>query len=151
MTIDDFRGDYWFLSNFYHCEDIVIVLWGYPTMEHYFQAMKTLNKEQREKFKYGTPNNAKFMGRKVKLRPDWDQIRDEVMMAGLRRKFSIPFLRDKLLATGDEILIEGNGWHDNYWGQCNCLRCRHIAGRNKLGILLMQLRAELRGEGWPSE
>jgi predicted NAD-dependent protein-ADP-ribosyltransferase YbiA (DUF1768 family) len=49
-----------------------------------------------------------------------------------------------LLATGDEELIEGNTWHDNTWGNCVCQKCQDIPGRNMLGMLLMELRTEIR-------
>jgi len=55
-------------------------------------------------------------------------------------------LKEKLLNTGEIYLEEGNWWHDNYWGQCNCYRCRNIHGLNKLGKILMQVRDELRGD-----
>ena len=66
------------------------------------------------------------------------------MLDGLRYKFAIPELRDKLLATGDQYLEEGNSWHDNYWGNCDCPRCKDTMGRNMLGQLLMQVREEIK-------
>jgi predicted NAD-dependent protein-ADP-ribosyltransferase YbiA (DUF1768 family) len=61
----------------------------------------------------------------------------------LRQKFAIPELRRQLLDTGHQELEEGNYWHDNEWGNCYCMKCRTIAGKNKLGILLMQVREEI--------
>ena len=61
----------------------------------------------------------------------------------LRKKFSMPELREKLLATGDTTLIEGTTWHDNYWGVCSCEKCGG-RGKNRLGELLMEIREELR-------
>ena len=49
-----------------------------------------------------------------------------------------------LLSTGGGDLVEGNRWHDNFWGRCVCRACRRIGGANVLGTLLMQVRAELR-------
>ena len=66
------------------------------------------------------------------------------MLIGLRKKFANPELRDLLLATGDEELVEGNYWHDNEWGNCTCPRCKNIPGKNKLGKLLMQVREEIK-------
>jgi predicted NAD-dependent protein-ADP-ribosyltransferase YbiA (DUF1768 family) len=65
------------------------------------------------------------------------------MREGLRKKFAIPEFRVKLLATGDEELMEGNTWHDNTWGNCVCAKCQNTPGRNMLGMLLMELRQEI--------
>jgi ribA/ribD-fused uncharacterized protein len=138
--IDCFDGEYAFLSNFYEApvEKGGIV---YPTNEHFFQAMKTLDNEERKKIAAAlTPGQAKRMGRKVKLRPDWDSVRLQIMREGLVLKFLChKDLAKKLVATGDAYLEEGNWWNDTFWGVCNG------AGCNMLGKLLMQLREELRG------
>ena len=82
---------------------------------------------------------AKKLGRTVKLRPDWNEVKLSVMLEVLRHKFNQnPDLADKLLATGDTLLQEGNTWHDYYWGVCNG------KGENNLGKLLMLVRQELR-------
>lgn len=141
--IDSFAGDYEFLSNFY-CSPFTIDGIVYPTVEHYFQAQKTLNMDERQVISNAsTPGRAKRMGRNVNLRPDWEEVKDSVMRIGLVVKFSNPTMREKLLATGDEELVEGNYWHDNYWGSCNCTRCSNH-GKNTLGKMLMALREELR-------
>jgi predicted NAD-dependent protein-ADP-ribosyltransferase YbiA (DUF1768 family) len=62
------------------------------------------------------------------------------MLDALRDKFSDPELRAKLLATGDEFLVEGNHWGDTYWGVCNG------KGRNMLGSLLMKVREEIKND-----
>ena len=147
--IKEFDGKFAFLSNFYpssiHQDGIT-----YPTVEHYFQAMKTLNIEQREAIAAAaTPGIAKRMGRKVNLRPDWETIKVDVMRTGLRLKFSNCELAQKLLATCNEYLIEGNTWHDNCWGDCSCPRCASTTGRNLLGQLLMEVREEVHSE-WAS-
>ena len=49
-------------------------------------------------------------------------------------------IKEKLLATGNSILIEGNYWHDNFWGNCLCSKCKYIKGRNNLGKILMKRR-----------
>lgn len=138
--IDKFRGKYWFLSNFYESpiEDENIT---YPTVEHYFQAQKTLNREEKLKIAKATkPAKAKKMGRQVNLRKDWEDIKLQVMEKALRLKFQDPTLRKKLIATGDEELIEGNPWEDRYWGVCNG------SGKNKLGKLLMKIRKDLQDD-----
>ena len=93
-----------------------------------------------------TPGRAKRLGRKCQLRPDWEEIKIPVMRSALRKKFSDPELKAKLLATGDQHLEEGNTWHDNFWGVCYCDRCQDIMAHNHLGKLLMELRKELKEE-----
>lgn len=136
--IDCFDGEYAFLSNFYEApvEKGGIV---YPTNEHFFQAMKTLDNEKRKEIAAAsTPGQAKRMGRTVKLRPDWEQSKYQIMKEGLTLKFfTHKDLAEKLLATGDAWLIEGNWWGDTYWGVCNGV------GHNMLGNLLMEIRKQL--------
>ena len=144
--IKEFTGKYEFLSNFWHSpftyEGIV-----YPTNEHFFQAMKTLDWNERNWIASAeTPGVAKRRGRTCPLRSDWEKVKDEVMLTGLRIKFSNPALRTQLIMTGDEELVEGNWWHDNTWGSCSCERCVGIYGQNRLGKLLMQVRNEIREE-----
>ena len=55
-------------------------------------------------------------------------------------------LRQMLLDTNNEELIEGNWWHDNCWGDCSCERCKDIKGQNNLGKILMRVREEIRNE-----
>lgn len=87
----------------------------------------------------GTPAAAKRMGRKVVMRPDWDTVKFDIMLDLVRRKFlGHPDLREMLLATGDEQLIEGNYWGDRVWGVCDG------TGENWLGRHLMTVRQELR-------
>jgi hypothetical protein len=80
---------------------------------------------------------------KISLRPDWEKIKVDVMRTGLMLKFTDAALAEKLLATGDEELVEGNWWHDNTWGNCHCPQCSRVGGRNLLGMLLMEVRKEL--------
>ena len=142
--INCFDGEFAFLSNFYPSK-IDDSYFDYPTVEHYFQAAKTLDLEKRAEIAAAdTPGRAKRLGRKVKLRLDWEEIKDQVMLEALRKKFEIPALREKLLATGNKKLIEGNTWHDNTWGDCYCERCKDIKGQNRLGKILMQIREEIK-------
>lgn len=135
--IDNFDGKYAFLSNFYE-SPMTIQDITYPTNEHFFQAMKTLDLLERKKIASAqTPGQAKRLGRQVKLRWDWESVKEDTMLIGLRYKFSNPDLKEKLLATGDEELVEGNWWGDQYWGVCDGI------GKNKLGKLLMKVREEL--------
>lgn len=144
-VINQFRNEYYFLSNFYPAEftDCTGNIW--PSVEHYFQAMKTENYIERAKIrKASTPGKAKSMGRNVDLRSNWNSIRLDVMKIGLLYKFrQNPDLRQKLIDTGDAILIEGNYWHDNVYGDCFCNKCKNIRGQNYLGKLLMGIRTRL--------
>lgn len=116
----------------------------WPTVEHYFQAQKFAGPENaayREQVRNArTAKDAKAMGRtrKVAIRSDWDRIRDDVMLTALRKKFSSPKLEELLIGTGLRPLVEASP-SDEYWG-CG----RSGKGRNRLGQLLMALRAELR-------
>lgn len=144
--IDCFDKEWAFLSNFYESE---IEFEGivYPTNEHFFQAMKTLDVDERRAIANAlTPGKAKRMGRRVTLRPDWEEVKEEVMFLGLCLKFADDQLADWLLETGDEELIEGTTWHDNEWGNCTCSKCKNIPGKNKLGKLLMKVRGMIKEE-----
>ena len=136
--IDRFQFENRFLSNFYPAaiehEGIT-----YPSVEHYYVAMKTLDLEQRTFIsQIGTAGLVKKYGRTLEIRPDWNEVKFGIMEIGLRKKFAIPELKEKLLATGDAYLEEGNWWGDVYWGVCNG------TGENNLGKLLMQIREELK-------
>ena len=143
--IDCFDREYAFLSNFYEApveKDGIV----YPTNEHFFQAMKTLDIEKRKEIAAAdTPGQAKRMGRKLQLRPDWEQSKYKVMKEGLLLKFlTHKDLAKKLIETEDAWLIEGNYWHDNTWGDCKCPQCLFIDGKNWLGTLLMDIRTRLK-------
>ena len=108
--IDRFRGEHAFLSNFHPAP----FRWrgrDWPTAEAAFAASKTLDERERERIRTApSPGHAKRLGRRVKLRPDWERIKDDVMRSLLEAKFAAPELRDALLATGDAVLVEGNTW-----------------------------------------
>lgn len=136
--IASFQGEYRFLSNFYPSE---VELDGmvYPTIEHAFQAAKTLNLDMRESIRQAsTPGKAKRLGRIAPLRADWLGVRLDVKYGLVKQKFSKEPLRTKLLNTGDAELIEGNWWGDTFWGVCMG------KGENNLGKILMRVREELR-------
>ena len=138
MTISLFSGRYAFLSNFYPSQ-IAFEGQFYPTVEHAFQAAKTLDFAERERISsLGTPGLAKKAGRKLNLRPGWNDKRIEVMWHLLQLKFEIPFLRNELLNTFPQELIEGNTWNDTFWGVCDG------KGENQLGVMLMEVRSHLR-------
>jgi hypothetical protein len=137
MTIDKFRGKFHFLSNF---SPSFIKMRGreYATAENAYQAAKTLDLELRRPFETCYPGQAKKMGRKLPLRPDWNDIKDDVMHRIVMHKFTRhPELGELLIATAPHELIEGNNWGDRYWGICNGV------GQNKLGLILMEVREYL--------
>lgn len=144
--INKFAGDYAFLSNFYkltwpiHWRGI-----NYPTVEHFFQAMKTCDFNERLMIaNCQAPNEAKRLGRKVKLRKNWPDIKDIVMEMGVLLKFTMNMdIADKLISTGNTPLVEGNYWHDNYWGNCMCPKCVDVVGMNHLGVTLVIVREKL--------
>jgi ribA/ribD-fused uncharacterized protein len=114
----------------------------WPTSEHYFQAQKFAGTEHEEATRRAaSPMIAARMGRSRKrpLRPDWEQVKEAVMLEALRAKFGQhPELRTKLLATGDLEIIEHTK-NDRHWADGG-----NGSGRNRLGMLLMQIRSELR-------
>ncbi|MBN8292193.1 NADAR family protein [Rhodobacter sp. NTK016B] len=114
----------------------------WPTVEHYFQAQKFHDARYREKIRRAsTPKQAKGLGmtRDLPLRDDWDAVKDAIMLDALRVKFAThPVPRDLLLSTGQRPIVE-NAPGDGYWG-CGA----EGTGLNRLGQLLMQVRAELR-------
>lgn len=143
--VDRFEDQYAFLSNFYPC---TIFYKGviFPSLENAYQAAKYTGEDALnvcQEFAGFTPGKAKRKGRKLPLRSDWDKIKLEVMEELLRIKFVDEVLKRQLLATGEEELIEGNDWHDNFWGCCSCKICCN-RGMNNLGKLLMKLRSEYR-------
>lgn len=140
ITIDSFTGEYAWLSNFYPC---VIKTQGiiYPSVENAYQAAKTLDIDERIYISTLRPGDAKKQGRKVKLRDGWESMKLFIMYELIKIKFQDGFLRSRLLATWDSILIEGNDWNDCYWGVCNNL------GSNHLGNILMSIRQLLRDGG----
>jgi ribA/ribD-fused uncharacterized protein len=145
-AITELRGEHWLLSNFSAVP--VTVLGGtWPSAEHAFQACKSADPVYRGFVALAeTPGAAKKLGRSVKLRDDWEQVKIPCMMAVLIAKFSQnDECRQLLVSTGDQVITEGNYWHDQFWGDCRCNgeRCS-VPGQNVLGWLLMTVRAIIR-------
>ena len=113
--ITSFKDDYEFLSNFYPCK-ITIAGYTFPSVENAYQAMKCANLSDYGQFVNIGPAEAKKLGRKVQLRSDWEQIKYNVMRQLLDLKFQDKVLLKMLQDTAPESIIEGNYWHDNYWG-----------------------------------
>jgi ribA/ribD-fused uncharacterized protein len=135
---------YGFLSNFFLA---AMVLEGrqWPSVEHYYQAAKTLDPAFSERIRTApTADEAKKLGRDLAcvLREDWDKVKADVMRRALAAKFSQhPDLAAMLLETGDAVLVE-NSKKDYYWG-CGA----DGTGKSMLGVLLMELRTSLAGDG----
>ena len=135
------HDDYGFMSNFapYPFSDGNKI---WPTSEHYFQAQKFLIPEIQERIRQiASPMDAALEGRNRQnpLRPDWEEIKDEVMLQALRMKFSQnPEIAKELLSTGEASIIEHTR-NDAYWADGG-----DGSGKNKLGLLLMQVREELK-------
>jgi len=134
-----FRGEYFFLSNFF-ISPVTYEGLTYRSVEHAYHAAKTTDPKIRERFtgNLTTPSWAKQAGRALKLRDDWETLKLNVMWQLLNQKFApgTP-LADRLVATADAELIEENHWGDTFWGVCNGV------GLNNLGRLLMGVRGNL--------
>lgn len=142
MVINGFFGQYRFLSNFWYANvtmyDIV-----FPTNEHAYQYAKSIDPQfQQSILAAKTPRDARTLGRKAVLRPDWESVKVDFMRYLVWNKFSThEHLKRQLLATGDAQLIEGNNWGDVFWGVCKG------QGHNWLGHLLMETRSKLATPG----
>ena len=134
--IGEFRGKYYFLSNF---SDSKIIINGITFLngESAFHSFKDISRQS--EFANLEPSIAKRKGRHVKLRQDWEEVKDDIMYQVVKAKFQQNNdLKEKLIATGDEYLEEGNTWNDTYWGVCKG------RGKNMLGKILMRVRLELK-------
>jgi ribA/ribD-fused uncharacterized protein len=143
MSIIQFNSkspDYCWLSNFF-LSPMIIQGKEYLTVEHWFQSQKFTDSEVQEKIRLApTPASAKALGKKrhPSFRSDWDSLREDIMMEGIRAKFDQNIvLYGNLLKTGTAELKEQSPW-DSYWGTG-----RSGNGKNRMGVLLMKLRAEL--------
>lgn len=144
--ICNFGGEYEWLSNFYPCRVEYKGL-TYLSSEAAFQAQKVLDDKERVAFTSLNAHESKKLGRKVKLRKDWDDVKDEEMANIVKAKFTQNRnLKRLLICEADGVLVEGNTWHDNYWGDCFCEKCRDKIGENRLGIILMNVRRDIIAE-----
>lgn len=151
MAITRFIKEYQFLSNFWLTE-VEFEGMLYMSVEHAFQAAKTIDPEERKDVQAATtPGRAKKVGKRLTLREGWDSMKLDVMYFLLQQKFGAqnPGLQELLSVTEGQEIIEGNLWHDTYWGVCygssvtNCT-CTpdNPQGENHLGQLLMTVREE---------
>jgi len=142
-----FTGALRFCSNFFPCYVVWVDGRTYAYTETIYQIEKTIIPEQKALFRpIMEASAARSLGRdrtKITAQDDWDNLKFDVMRRIIRAKFDQhPELRNRLLATGDLVLVETNYWHDNDFGDCLCGQsaCRK-KGRNMLGVILMEERA----------
>lgn len=138
--ITRFVDEFDFLSNFHPCRVVHGELL-FRCAESAFQAAKSTDPKERILISNMEARESKRFGGNIAMRPDWDKIKLGVMRDILFSKFQINGdLWDKLAATGDAVLIEGNTWHDQFWGNCTCDKCKDTPGENHLGRILMEIR-----------
>ncbi len=138
------KGEYGCFSNFSrHSVELKGKIW--PTSEHYFQAQKFAGTEYEEQIRLvKTPRESADLGRdrSLPLRQDWELVKNDVMKEVVLAKFTQHNdLRKILLSTGDAVLVE-HTVNDSYWGDSG-----DGTGKNMLGKILMEVRAELNLNG----
>ena len=131
-----FRNQFAFLSNMYPCTIAMPDGFTYRCAEAAFQAQKTNDPSEKLRFTSLSGPDAKRLGRRIKLRPDWNECRVTAMRQVIDAKFRNPVLAEQLKTVSGEI-VEDNTWNDRFWGRCNG------TGENRLGILLMEKRDTL--------
>lgn len=162
--IAEFRGSWGCYSNFYPSTVELFIIDGLPcavlppdvllsmkyeaetysSVEHAYQASKFLDAKLRQRFQWElTAGQAKRLGANLvkQRRADWFDVNKQIMKGLLIQKFTPTTLRRRLLSSFKALLVEGNDWHDNFWGDCSCPACRDIPGENWLGKLLMEVRS----------
>lgn len=125
-----FHGNYRYLSNFYIEPDKTHV-------EGEYQRAKCIAYHDQKQFDGLSPKRARALGRMVEMRYDWEDVKLQIMLFYVQKKFKDhPKLAAALKETTGK-LVEVNTWGDQYWGECKGW------GLNMLGEILMQIRAEL--------
>lgn len=138
--IKEFKNQYFFLSNFYECPVYYNKL-VFCNAEAAFQAQKVIDEKEQYKFINLNASQARKLGKTIVLREDWEEVKDNIMYEIVKRKFTVnKELQQKLIGTKDEELVEGNWWHDTYWG----VDSKTGIGKNKLGKILMKVREEVK-------
>lgn len=140
QVITSFSGPHAWASNFAPVT-ICYKSIKYPTVEHAYAASKSLDLDFRNQIaalNADQAGKAKRMGRNIQLRPGWDEIKIPLMYQFLQQKFDQQPFENLLLVTGNAYLMEGNYWHDKFWGCTFEDEC--WTGLNWLGRLLMMIR-----------
>lgn len=139
-VVNQFRGKYDFLSNFYEVPVTVDDI-TYRNAEAAFQAQKCVNEDDKLKFVDLDGKAAKHLGRTVELRQDWNDVKYGIMKNIVFNKFAQNAdIALELFATDKAELIEGNVWNDTTWG----VSLKTGKGKNWLGKILMEVREELK-------
>ena len=148
--IQQFCDEYRWLSNFYPVE-ITFDNITYPSVEHYYVALKINNQQVIDGELYSlldarkyistieNPGMVKKLGKKLKIREDWDEIKISVMKYGLNQKYNQEPFKTLLKETGNIHIQEGNYWGDTFWG----IDLETNIGKNILGKLIMKIRDKL--------
>jgi len=110
------------------------------TTEHWYQASKTVDGVDADYIlEAGSAQDAKFRGRAVDLRTDWEDVKVDVMLNLLRAKFADNQLKTWLLETSGRKLVDASPGSGHFWGEDT----ETGTGQNMLGVLLMQVRDEI--------
>lgn len=161
--IGKFRGEHFFLSNMKSLENWIETDRGIlvPTAEHAYQASKFVDPDAHYEIahvrakKDTTKAHAdgvaskelahEFIEAGIMIRPDWEIAKLSIMYVSVQQKFfKNRDLAARLIATGNEELVEGNDWGDVYWGVSPI---GSSTGENHLGRILMQVRGQLIEKG----
>lgn len=129
-AVTTFRGYYKELSNMYDGGYMVYYNEiGFRSVEAAFQAAKSLDEDIQRSLRDVTPVEAKAMGKKIKLRPDWEEVKYSIMETLIWQKIIKSKHIGKLI--NNKVIIHENTWNDTFWGTCNGV------GENKLGVIIM--------------
>ena len=146
QKIQMFDGEYAFLSNFYKCP-VTFKGRTFTSSEAAYHAEKCAKELDKDNFVGIDPDASKKLGRKIDLRTDWEDVKEQIMFEIVTAKFDQnPELAAKLLETGDAYLMEGNWWRDQFWGVYPETGNPGVDGLNVLGQILMRVRANLKYE-----
>jgi ribA/ribD-fused uncharacterized protein len=150
MAITNFKGQNRWLSNFAEVDIFYKHHW-FKSTEHAYMANKIIEEDHPDIF-HAIKNsmsakdakklgNTEVLKKKGYLRSDWYEVQLQIMEDVLRLKFDVPNYHQQLMLTYPQELIEGNTWHDNFFGTCTCEKCGN-KGLNHLGKLIMKIRDE---------
>ena len=147
-TVEFYNRDepFYEFTNFFVCSSLHIDNISYPTSEHYFQSQKFVGtpypryiagmSHPRESFDFSRSSRGTHW-----IRPDWPEVKEQVMYKVLKEKFTQnPELGYLLISTCNAVILEHTS-KDSYWGDAG-----DGTGKNRLGVLLMRLRMELQSE-----
>lgn len=139
-VIEEFSGEYRWLSNFEPCK---IVFQGieYPSVEHAYQSAKSDNADWKKECSNvnASAGYIKTKGKTVPLKSNWTDVKIDVMKECLLQKYTQQPYKNKLIETGDTYIQEGNYWNDKFWGVC----LKTHKGYNFLGLIIMEIRSQL--------